>query len=181
VDDAKLAHHIQFGTPEQAAEALKTLRSTQKAVAPEQVLAFVARNIGPMVSAQVDFQQAVEMVKTEYPDLLGNDYLRRLFFAEENRRRAPKNQGGEGDTRKPSELYRSIGDDLRKAFGMKAPIPGKTPTAPMTLEEKKEAKEKAPVVPSPASVRLAPPATKKPATHEEIINKMRSARHQRPI
>lgn len=181
-DDAKLAEQIQYGTKEQAMEAIKQLRTSGRGAEPEQVMQFVSQQLGPRIAAEIEFRNAAEMVKRDYSDLMGNDYLRRLFYVEENRRRAPKAEGGEGDTRTPSELYRSIGDDLRKAFNLKpqqAPKPSSP--APKTLDEKQKAKEKTPVVPSPASARVEGKGPSRPPTHTEIIDKMRKNRHQRPL
>lgn len=178
LDENKLAEMIQYGTREQAAEAIKTLRESGKAVhTPEQILAFVAPRIGRVVSAQIEFQKAVDMVQKDYADILGDDYLRRLFFVEENRRRAPREQGGEGDTRTHMDLYKSIGDDLRKRFKPTS-TPAPTTGAPATLAEKEKAKAQAPVVPQTASARIERKGEAKAPTTSEIIAKMRSARHQ---
>lgn len=181
IADDKLAEMIQFGTKEQAAEAVKLLRQRGKAVDPEQIMDFVSQQMGPRIQAEIEFRNASEMVKRDYADIMGNEYLRRLFYVEENRRRAARAQGGEEDMRPHSELYRSIGDDLRKAFNMKAPAASTPSKEVRTLEQRKEAKQKTPVVPSPASARVEGKAPARPPTNAEIIDKMRAARHQRPL
>lgn len=179
VSDADLAKAIQYGTQEEATKALSALKKGGKAVTPEQVMGFVSANIGPVIADQLDFRSAVDYAKTEYKDILDNDYLRRLFFVEENRRRAPKERGGEGDTRPYRDLYKSIGDDLRTS--LKLTVPTKVPATLPTKEERQAAKEKAPTVPTLASARIEAKGPAKPATHIELINKMRAARGQAPL
>jgi len=174
-EDLKLAEVIQYGTKEQAAEAIRALRSTQKAVTPDQVAGFVMRQLGPMMEQQLQFREAVDFVQKDYKDILDNPYTRRLFFLEENRRRAPRDRGGEGDNRSYKELYKSIGDDIRKNLNI--PAPKADPTE--TMADRQTAKSTGPrAVPVNAGGRIpATPAPKEP-TREEILEDMRRRRHQ---
>ena len=79
-----------------------------------------------------------------------------------------------GDNRSYKELYKFIGDELRVKFNRPAPATNKT------IEQKKEAKAAAPSVPRLASARLEASPEKKPPTTQEVIDKMRAARGQRP-
>jgi hypothetical protein len=176
--DAELANALQFGTPEQAAEALSALRG-RGAVTPEQVQQFAAQQARIAAKDELLFQDAMNFVKTEYADLLANDYLKRLFFVEENRRRAPKERGGEADPRPYKDLYKSIGDDLRKAFNLSKPgtSPSGSPTPPGTAAARQERKAQAVPVPRTAASRLqeAAAAVKVP-TPSEIIAGMAANR-----
>lgn len=168
--DADLAQALQFGSPDQAAAALAVLRG-KGTVTPEQVSQFAAQHSRSAVKDEFAFQEASRFVQDEYGDLLGNDYLRRLFFAEENRRRAPRAQGGEGDARPYRDLYKSIGDDLRVAFKMTKPAstaPGQA--TPSGTPAARQALKQATTVPRTAATRLqeAASAAKVPSASDII-------------
>lgn len=176
--DADLANALQFGTPEQAAEAMATLRG-RGAVSPEQIQSFAAQQARLAAQDELAFQDAMKFVNAEYKDLLANDYLKRLFFVEENRRRAPKERGGEGDRRPYKELYKSIGDDLR--VGLNLPKrPSGDPAAPTpagTVATRKALKENTPSVPRTAASRLSESAgAARVPTPSEIIAGMAEKR-----
>lgn len=176
--DADLANALQFGTPEQAAEAMAVLRG-RGTTSPEEMQRFAAQQARLAAQDELQFQDAMKFVQTEYADLLSNDYLKRLFFIEENRRRAPKERGGEADRRPYKELYESIGTDLRKAFNL--PRSSKSapaaPTPDGTVAARQARKAEAMPVPRTAATRLreAERAEKVP-TPTEIIAGMAAAR-----
>lgn len=176
--DVELANALQFGTPEQAAEAMKTLRG-RGAVTPEQVQKFAADQARFAAQDELRFQDAMNFVQTEYADLLSNDYIKRLFFVEENRRRAPRERGGEADARPYKELYRAIGDDLRAAFNLPKPASSQpaAPTPPGTVQARQARKAEAPPVPRTAATRITEAAeATKVATPSEIIARMAEQR-----
>ena len=176
--DAELGQALQYGTPEQVAEAVKILRG-RGAVSTEQLQAFTAQQARVAAQDEFRFQDAKNFVESEYKDLLSNDYLRRLFFLEENRRRAPRERGGEADTRPYKELYKAIGDDLRKAFNLpkQASSSPTSPTPPGTVAARQARKAEAPPVPRTAAARLreAETAGKVPSP-SEIIASMAATR-----
>lgn len=159
-----IAQEIQFGTTEQAAARLEKFRADVIAAATKE-----AAKVVPGISAdQLAFQKSVDFVQSEYADLLADPYLKPLFFSEETRRRKAGDRSGYTD------LYKSIGEDLRKHFNR--PKVG-APAAPApTLVQRREAKEAAPAAPKLASVRLSGGEAKKPATREEIIARMQESR-----
>lgn len=170
VNDLQLAELIQFGTKEQAAEAVKMLRQQNPStVTTEGLQQFMVQNIPQMVNAQLMFQKAADFAKTEYGDLLADPYLKDLFLMkEEQARRA-------GDQRPPADLYKDIGEGLRKHFNRP-----KTPTV-TSMEAKKEAKKAIPSVPKLASARLTGGEPQRPKTREEIIEGMRKSRGQQAL
>ena len=172
LNEAELAEAIQFGTKEQAAAAIKKLSAKQgQQVTPEQVMNFVRQNIRGEVAKELEFNEAAKFVGSEYGDLMANDYLKRMFFAEEDRLRRG------GDQRSYKELYGAIGDDLRKAFKLVKPSASETPAT--TMAQRKEEKARTtPPVPRTAAARLDAPATAKPLSQLEILNDIRKARHQ---
>ncbi len=170
--DADLANALQFGTPEQAAEAASILRG-RGAVSQEEIQKFVAQQVRVTTKDELQFQDALNFVQTEYKDLLGNAHLKDLFFLRENQARAA------GDKRTYKDLYKAIGDDLRSAFKMTtasasanaAPTPTGTAAARQALK-----RETAPV-PRTAASRLNEAAeTGKVKTPAEIIAGMAAAR-----
>lgn len=174
--DAELANALQFGTPEQAAEAMALLRG-RGAVSPEEIQKFASQQARLAAQDEVQFQDAMKFVQDEYKDLLSNDYLKRLFFVEENRRRASKDRGGEGDRRPYRDLYKSIGDDLRKAFNLTKAAPVGQPTPPGTAAARQARKAEAPPVPRTAAARLQEAAAaEKVKTPSEIIAGMAALR-----
>jgi hypothetical protein len=156
------AQAIQFGTTEQAAEVLKGFVS--KAVS--EAMQGATKVVPGMTQDQVQFQKAVDFVQSEYKDLMEDPYLKPVFFAEEQKRRTA------GDTRSYTDLYKSIGEDLRKHFNRPKAVSAPAPT----LTQRKEAKEQAPQAPKLASVRLTGGEAKKAPSREEIISGMRESR-----
>lgn len=174
--DAELANALQFGTPEQAAEAMSVLRGRGTA-SPEEIQKFATSQARLAAQDEVQFQDAMKFVQGEYADLLSNDYLKRLFFVEENRRRAPKERGGEGDRRPYRDLYKSIGDDLRKSFNLTKAAPAGQPTPPGTAAARQARKAETPPVPRTAAARLQESAAaEKAKTPSEIIAGMAAMR-----
>jgi hypothetical protein len=171
LSDADLAQLIQFGNPQQAAEAVKALRARDSStVTPEGMQQFIARTIPQMVDAQLAFKEGATFARTEYEDLLKDPYLKELFFLREDQARKA------GDKRPYKELYKAIGDDIRTHFNRPAAAP--TQPAP-TMQQRTDAKAKAPAAPKLAAARLEGGAgAQKPQTREEIIEGMRQRRGQ---
>lgn len=170
--DADIANALQFGTPEQAAEAASILRG-RGAVSQEEIQKFVAQTVRTTTKDELQFQDALNFVQTEYKDLLGNAYLKDLFFLKENQARAA------GDKRPYKDLYKAIGDDLRTAFKMTAPAASANgaPTPTGTVAARQALKRETAPVPRTAASRLSEAAdTGKVKTPAEIIAGMAAAR-----
>lgn len=172
--ESELAEAIQFGTKEQAAEAIRALRArSSEPLSPEKIGEFVRNQIGDLdrrMDDRLEFREAAKFVQEEYGDLLSDSYLSQIFFSEENRRRQAGSQLPYRD------LYKEIGDELRSHFNRPKPS-----TATST-DTRKAAKRNAATPPQPASVRLArvDGDAEKPKTPSEIISSMAAARGQRP-
>lgn len=174
IDDAQLAEAIQFGTKEQAAEALKLLRQKDPTtVNMEGLQQFMAQQLPGIVNGQLAFREAANFAKTEYGDLLADPYLKELFLMREDTLRKA------GDQRPPAELYKAIGDDIRTHFNRpKAAAPTSHPQ-PQSMAQRKEAKANAPAAPRLAAARLEAGAdAAKPKTAQDIIAQMRVRRGQ---
>jgi len=172
VDAAQLAEAIQFGTQEQAADALRLLQQRDPStVTMEGLQSFMRQQLPDLVNAQLNFREAANFAKTEYADLLADPYLKELFLIKEDQLRKA------GDARPPTELYRAIGDDIRTHFNRpKAASP--TP-APQTMAQRQAAKVAAPSAPRLAAARLeSGEAAMKPKTTQDIIANMRAKRGQ---
>lgn len=170
MSDADLAYALQFGTPEQATEAAKALRN-RGTVSQEQVQS-AAQQARTAVRDELQFNEALNFVKSEYGDLFANDHLKRHFFNEESRHRAS------GDKRPYKDLYQAIGDDLRKALNM--PKPGaatQTGTTPSrTAAERQSVKASTPTPPRTAASRLAASEAPKIKSPSEVIAEMAASR-----
>lgn len=153
MSDTELAQAIQYGSPDDAAKAVAEMRK-RNTVDPAQIVNIVTAQ----VRSETAFQEGLKFVQTEYADLLASDVIRRMFFLEENRRRAPKEQGGEGDQRPHKELYQAIGEHLRKELNRPKPATGTTQGPPIvasTTASRQERKAAAPSVPRTAAGRLS--------------------------
>lgn len=187
LSDEKLAEMLQFGGQEQAAKAIAELRKrSAPAVTLEDVKRLLAEETPRITSHEMAFQEATRFAKTEYADLLADPYLARLFYTEEDRLRQA------GNIKPYDELYREIGDGLRKHFNRPKPTgatpPAASPTrqaaaAPVpTVAQRQAAKAAAPAAPRLASARLEGGGQEqKPKTREEIIKQMQESRGQRPV
>ncbi len=111
----------------------------------------------------LEFRESATWFQSEYKDVVNDPYLLQLAaIAENNARNA-------GDTRSRKELYKAIGDELRKWKGG---------NNVQTMEQKKELKsEKVVNLPS-ASMRKTAPTEQKPKTTADIIEDMRKRRGQ---
>lgn len=159
-DDATVAYALEHGDESQKAYAVSLLRgrgnTTQDYEAIEQRAVFKALDT-------VDFRDSSQWFQTEYKDIVADPYLLQLAAS------AEANARTNGDTRSRKDLYKAIGDDLRKWKG------GVTVTS---LEEKKDHKSKIVNLPS-ASVKKSTPAEAKPKTTADVIEQMRKSRGQR--
>ena len=177
--DADLAKAVQFGTPEQAEAAVKSLRG--RGFDPNQISNIVAQQSRNAARDELAFQSALTFVKDEYGDLLANDYLKRLFFVEENRYRAPKERGGLGDVRPYTEVYKEIGENLRKSLNLPKPTAAPSTTEPSTstASGRRAVKAATPPPPRTAASRLQESSgTAKAKTASEIIATMAEKRGQ---
>lgn len=166
--DVDLAKAIQFGTEEEAAKAIQQLRSTGKAVSQEDVRSFVRQQVQGLVTDELAFREATSFLNTEYSDMMQNPHLRQLFFLEEERAR----QGG--DARPYKDLYKAIGDGIRKSLNIVKPVT----TAP-SKDQRIEAKRSAPTMPVTAAARMSSvKQDDKPRTSSEIIAAMAQRRGQ---
>lgn len=180
LNDEELAHLIQFGTKEQAAAAVRSLKAQRPGAVTQQEFAAIVAQFPGIVEQRLAFREGVDFVQREYGDLLADPYLKQLFIAEEQKAIQA------ADKRSKRDLYRAIGDDLRKHFNRPAPTAAvaSAPSAPTaqaapTIAEKQAAKAQAPAAPKLASVRLDGAATAKPAaSREQILDQMRTRRGQ---
>lgn len=171
LSDEQLAEIIQYGTKEQAAQAIAELRKAGQSSETAQQL--MAKQLPQVVSDQLAFHEAAKFVQTEYGDLLTDPYLKQLFFMKENQLRQT------GDRRPYVDLYKEIGEDLRTHFNKPKTTPSAQQPAAKTREEKVAAKAAAPAAPKLASARMEGKGEAKAPTREEIIAKMQLARGQR--
>ena len=121
---------------------------------------------------EIEFQRAKGFLSREYGDVLAKEPLRNLFFNEEDRLRQAR------DRRPYGELYKSIGETLRKDFNLPKPaaVASSTTPQPGTAAARQAAKAAAPAVPRTAAARLQEAASSKAKTPQEIIAGMQAAR-----
>ena len=100
VDDIELVRAIQMGTEEEAAAALRKLRQpTQPSINQDELFqAFEAKQ---------QLNRASEKFASEFSDVMGDPYLRKLAFEEDARLVAAN------DTRPIDERFKAVGNTIR--------------------------------------------------------------------
>lgn len=171
--EAELAHMLQFGTPEQSAEAVRQLRGG--GVDESRIQSLADERARMAARDEMEFARGKAFIQKEYSDILTKDSMRGLFFSEDSRLLAA------GDRRPYVERYRAIGDQMRKDFGLVKPAPqvqAAGEPSKGTVAARQAAKAAAPSVPRTAAARLGEGGGEqaKPKTSTEIIASMAAAR-----
>lgn len=159
-DDQTVAYALEHGNEEQKAYAVSLLRGRSNTT-PEQLV----NDTTQRVLDTVDFQEASRKFATEYSDIVNDPYLLKLASIAEDEARAS------GDKRPRAELYKDIGDSLRKWKG--------GIVTPVSMDEKKELKAKNVINLPSASMKKTVTEIEKPKTTADIIEDMRKQRGQR--
>jgi hypothetical protein len=160
VDVRALAHAIQYGSEEEATEALKKLRTSDggnKGLTVEEA--------AHLIDERTAFQSAVQWYRTEAKDIASDPNLHQLFLAKESTKRKA------GDNRPYLELYGEIVKEIQEWKG--GLVPKQDP-----LKDKRDRKSQAAPHPTSAASRQPAPQTPKEPTPSEVIAKMQAARHQ---
>lgn len=170
--EAELAQMLQFGTAEQSAEAVRVLLS--RGMPQEDIMRLSSDAARTAARDEYEFQRAKSFIAHEYRDIMERPALRNLFSSEEERLRRG------GDKRPYGELYKAIGDSIRKDFGLQKPAAAPSAQAPASgsKEARTERKAAAPSVPRTATARLQETQAPKPKSSSEIIAAMAERRGQ---
>jgi len=155
-DDSTIAYALEHGDEEQRKYAIKQLRVRDEATPIE--------TVEKRILDTMDFKEASSWFQNEYSDIVKDPYLFDLAAFSEDKARA------NGDTRSRKELYKEIGDNLRKWKG------GVVQT--QTMEQKQEKKSEKVVSLATASIKKAAPQEKPPKTTQDVIEEMRKRRGQ---
>lgn len=134
-DDAALARAIQLGSDEEARAAIAKLRKSGRTD---------DQSITSMIDARIEFREAAAWVQSEYKDILADPVLGDVFMRKEQEAR------NGGDTRPHRDLYKEIGDGLRK---------WKDGLTPKTDPIQDKVDRKASVTTVPAARAVAPVST----------------------
>jgi hypothetical protein len=162
---------IRFGTPEESAAALREiLTRSNKSVDPQAIV--------DQATNKIMHDQAVREFDKEFSDISANPLQLKLAVALRNERIAQAQGPVEW-----SNFYRTIGNEVRSAFGRPSQSATQTPVAvaatsgtPSQAPSEKEAR-KASIVNLPtAAARAELPKDSKPETREDILNQARKAR-----
>ena len=156
-DTRALAHAIQYGSEEEAAEALKKLKGNS-GLTPEQAAA--------MIDERMAFRTAADWYNRECKDIASDPYLHRLFLDGEKRKRDA------GDNRPYIELY---GEIVKEVRDWKDGIAKATKPAD-PLAEKRAQKAQSTPQPTAASARKPAPQEQKEPTTSEVIAEMAAGR-----
>jgi hypothetical protein len=163
---------IRFGTPEEAAKAqVEIMQRSNKPVDANAIIEAAA--------AKIAHDSAVKEFDREFQDLVTNPILLNAVVAERSRRLQERQaKGVQGPIDWPS-FYRTIGTELRSAFGRSSQPAATTlaTTAGTPSQQSDKEARKASIVPIPtAAARAELPKEEKEPTREEIIAEMRKKR-----
>lgn len=203
IEDA--AQQLSYGTPDQIKESLRALVSATRAM-PQEGPRVTADEIAQTVDRRLFNSRALDEASgfaADHQDVMGNPDLADLTLTRAERMMRddlieagadPRDVGvlnrvqlGQyhaelrfaGMGRSLGDIMVSSADGVRKAYGLKvAPkAPAKTP-----LDQRRDAKAKAPIVPAAAAPRTSPA---KPAframSQQDLLNEERQARGLHPI
>ena len=170
--EEQLAHALQFGTPEESANAVRTLKAG--GATEERILQLVEDRSRLVAADEFEFRRGQALLHREFNDLMEKPAIRRLFESEDARSLQA------GDKRPYVERYRAIGEQLRKDFGIAkpaAPAPAGGP-ASGSAAARQVAKAKAPSVPRTAAARMGEGSSDaaKPVLASDVIAGMAAAR-----
>ncbi|HKR43367.1 MAG TPA: hypothetical protein VJU59_27410, partial [Paraburkholderia sp.] len=98
-DDAALARAIQLGSDDEARAAISKLRNSGRVD---------DQSITSMIDQRIEFRESAAWAQSEYKDLFSDPLLKSFFLQKETEARQA------GDKRSYRDLYKEIGDDLRK-------------------------------------------------------------------
>lgn len=163
MDEVELSKRIRMGTDEEAQEAIRILQGRDKATPDE-----IAAAVEGRVLKQIEFKDAVTWFQSEYKEIVADPHLVNIAIAEEARLRS------EGDERPYKEVYKDVGEIIRKKL---QDWKGGKPTV-STSTEKRERKAEITNLPA-ASARQQAPEQPKPKSPSQIIQEMREARGQK--
>lgn len=167
---------VRFGTPQESAQAFQEViqRLTPKPLDQQAVIA--------QATNQMRHDQAVSQFDSEFADVSKNPMALKLAIALRGERLAALDKGAQVDW---PTFYRTIGTDVRNAFGLRPSQPTKqtdttagTPSQPSEKEARKASIVNLPT----ASARAALPKEEKELSPEEerkaAISAMKKARGQ---
>jgi len=173
------AKRIQYGTPEDAQQALVDFRN----IIAQDVATTVASQARTHTIAVIDQRDAAKQFGERYPDVVGDPNLLELAFTMEDRMRRM------GDRRPWGTVYNEIGKELRERYVPKekwpatatgaAPAQGAPQGGSMAPSQARvERKEKATAAVAGTGGGAPPKAEPKPLTTAQAIAKMAKARGQ---
>lgn len=162
---------IRFGTPEESTVALREIMSRgQQKIDPEAITS--------QVTAQIEHAAAVKQFDNEFADLVKNPILLNAIVAQRNSKLAQL-QGKPVDW---TVFYRTIGNEVRSAFGRQsqpATPTDKTPSTPSQGSDKEERKSSIVNLPTAAARAELPKEEKEPTPEEARKQWLADARKAR--
>ncbi len=178
-EDALLARQIQFGTEDEAKAAIARLRNAQPAITPQQIDAYVQKQLAVRLPEHQAFHEANAWLASEHTAITSDPELKFMFDLAEDRARKA------GDRRPYKELYADIAGKMVTKFNLKKPDKqepaqpfGQTTQASDRLQRK--ATSPRPV--TGASGRLEQPqAPKRAPTVADYVEQQRQARGLQPL
>lgn len=178
VNDAELAHAIQFGTEEQAREAISKLRNAGRGMSDTQLQKFVNDNVVAALPLHIAFHTANERIRSSHPEIFGDPDYAEYFMLQETKARQS------GDGRSYDELYKDIAGKMVTKFNLRKPEVREPQGQPIPAMQERIARKAA--APRPAQAASGAGEKKsqeqqRPLTVAEQVEKMRQRRGLQPL
>lgn len=173
-DDAALAHAIQFGTEDQAKDAIAKLRNAGQGVSQKDIQAFVQQQVMQLTPEVQKFHDANNWVRNEYKEIFADPMLEQTFMLSENQRRK------DGDSRPHKELYKELADTMVKSYRLRDSAT-EAPATPKEGAERLVRKANSPRPVQAAGGQKPPPAPIKNPTVTDYVERQRQLRGLAPL
>ena len=171
-DALALVHKIQYGSPDEAAQALgeytKAIVSSIPRVDPDAI----AADASARARADAQLLQDTATIKAEYPEIFDNP--QRQFLAGRNVEAIRRRNAAFGYRQTDLEIYREAGNAVREA--MLRPGTGNEPAIQAARQETVERKRAAPTPTRALDLRSPPPTPARQQSASDVVDQMRKAR-----
>jgi hypothetical protein len=160
-----VVHKMQYGTADEAAAALaEIIESTKSEGLSDQQITL-------LVNQELSLRESRAFVKANYPEVLADERLKKIFVDDVNGRIAA------GDTRPYQEICKDVGDELRAWKGAPASKEATPPAKPQGASRAAVHERKTTIVQVPSAAARQPAPTQQAApSASDIVAQQRAHR-----
>ncbi|HEY6019753.1 MAG TPA: hypothetical protein VIY48_07580, partial [Candidatus Paceibacterota bacterium] len=168
-----LAHAIQFGTEDQAAEAVAKLYGGIRP-SQEEIRGIVQQQVLQATPEVMKFQEANNFVRTNYPEIFADPLLEQQFMLSENARRQS------GDARPHKDLYKELAETMVTKFKLRDTPQAEEPSKP-DVQDRIVRKANSPRPVQAAGGQKPPAPAPRTPTVTDFVEKQRQLRGLAPM